>query len=67
MDLKIHTPTNTIISLSMTFSNIHGQCGYFSKDKTNSSLQLFITWTRDMPRDAGMERKMYTAKKEIAS
>ena len=25
----------------MTFSNIHGQCGYFSKDKTNSSLQLF--------------------------
>ena len=50
----------------MTFWNIHRQCGYFSKDKTNSSLQLFITRTIDMPGDAVMERKMYTAKKEIA-
>ena len=38
----------------------------FFKEKTNSSLQFFITWTRDMPGDAAMERKMYTAKKGIA-
>ena len=38
----------------MTFSNIHRQCGYFSNDKTNSSWQLFITRTRELPGDAVM-------------
>ena len=38
----------------MTFSNIHKQCGYFSNDKTNSSWQLFITRTRELPGDAVM-------------
>ena len=38
----------------MTFSNIHGQYGYFSKNKTNSSRQLFITRTGELPGDAVM-------------
>ena len=32
-------------------SNIHKRYGYFSNEKTNSSLQLFITTTRELPRD----------------
>ena len=37
----------------------------FSDDKTKLSLQLFIARRSEVPRDAVMERKMYTAEKEI--
>ena len=51
----------------MTFSNIHGQYGYFSKNKTNSSRQLFITRTRELPGDAVMGGEIITAEKEMAA
>ena len=51
---KFVHPLTQCLLLSMTFSNIHRQYGYFSKDKTNSSLQLFITRTRELPGDAVM-------------
>ena len=51
---KFVHPLTQCLLLSMTFSNIHRQYGYFSKDKTNSSLQLFITRTRELPGDAAM-------------
>ena len=38
----------------------------FLKTQQIQVYNFFITWTRDMPGDAVMERKMYTAKKEIA-
>ena len=41
-----------------------GNVDIFLKTK---QIQVYnLTWTRDMPGDAVMERKMYTAKKEIA-
>ena len=43
-----------------------GSVDIFLKTKQIQVYNFFITWTRDMPGDAVMERKMYTAKKEIA-
>ena len=51
---KFVHPLTQCLLLSMTFSNIHRQYGYFSNDKINSSLQLFITRTRELPGDAVM-------------